>query len=74
MKKTLLLSLALLTFASTTPVRAELNIRIPTPVQVGALVTADTLTGAFSLLAGGCAYQMALENPNPNGGRPDKLF
>lgn len=73
MKRALLLSLAVLTFASTTPVRAELNIRIPTPIQVGTLVTAGTLTGAFSLLSGRFAYHMTQEEPT-NGGRPDKLF
>lgn len=74
MNKIILLSLALIICASTiTPARAELNIRIPTPVQVGALITAGTLTGAFSVLAGHFAYHMMQEEPN-NGGRPDKLF
>lgn len=73
MKRAILLSLAILA-SSTASTRAELNIRIPTPVQVGALVSAGTLTGAFSLLAGRFAYNMALENPNHNNGRPDKLF
>ncbi len=74
MKKSLLLSLAFISFVSTTTAHAEINIAIPTAVEAGACITAGVVTGAFSLLAVRFAYQMALENPNPNGGRPDKFF
>ncbi len=73
MKQSLLLSLALLTCASATPARAEINIVIPTAIEAGACITAGVVTGAFSLLAGRFACHTIQENPH-NGGRPDKLF
>ena len=50
MKKSLLLSLALLTFASATPVRAQ--IVIPNSVEAGMYIAGGLATGAFSLLTG----------------------
>lgn len=74
MKRTLLLSIAFITLANTiTPAHAELNIRIPTALQVGAYLTAGTLSGVFSLLTTRFAYFTAQEDI-PASGRPEKLF
>lgn len=72
MNKALFLSLALLTSATLPARAAELNIRIPTPVAVGALAIAGTVTAAFSLLSSSFAWKMAQEESH--GGQPDKMF
>lgn len=50
MKKSLLLSFALLTFSSATPVHAQ--IVIPNSVEAGMYIAGGLATGAFSLLTG----------------------